>query len=62
MADNTHKEDNRDRSRVSASEGYEVKYFAGKHKITQDQARELIAKVGNNREKLDAAVEKLKKR
>ena len=50
-----------DRSRVSGEEGYEVRYFAEKHGISPDQARELIERVGNNRAELDAAAEKLKK-
>lgn len=51
-----------DRSRVSGSEGYEVRYFAEKHGITPDQARELIDKHGNDRETLDKAAEQLKGR
>lgn len=42
--------------------GYEVNYFARKHGITADQARDLIKKVGNDREKLNAAAEKMKAR
>jgi hypothetical protein len=55
MADDTTKQGQQDRSRVSGSEAYEVEYFASKHGLSQEQARELIAKVGNDREKLDAA-------
>ena len=39
MADNTRKEDNRDRSRVSGSEDYEVEYFARENGISAEQAR-----------------------
>ena len=49
-----------DRRTVAAGEAYEVDYFASKHGITTDQARDLIASVGNNREALDAAAQKLK--
>jgi hypothetical protein len=49
-----------DRGRVSGSEGYEVRYFAEKHGISMDQARDLINRVGNNREELDRAADKLK--
>jgi hypothetical protein len=49
-----------DRSRVSGSEGYEVRYFADKHSITTEQAQALIREHGNNRENLDAAAERLK--
>ena len=60
MADDKSKVGADDRRTVAAGEGYEVRYFAGKHGITSEQARELIARVGNNREDLDAAAEKLK--
>jgi len=49
-----------DRARVSGDEPYEVEYFARKHGITAEQARQLIREVGNSREKLDAAAERLK--
>jgi len=55
MADDPTKQGQQDRSRVAASEPYEVEYFASKHGLSQEQARELIAQVGNDREKLDAA-------
>jgi hypothetical protein len=62
MADDKSKRGAPDRSRVSGNEGYEVGYFAGKHGITREQARELIKSVGNNREKLNQAAERLKGR
>ena len=52
----------RDRDRVSSGEGYEVEHFARKHGLTMEQARELIARVGNDRAKLDAAAEAMKGR
>jgi hypothetical protein len=61
MADNPHKEDNRDRSRVSGSEDYEVRYFADQNGISMDQARELIARFGNDRETLNREAQKLKR-
>ena len=61
MADDKTKRGASDRGRVSANEGYEVNYFARKHDITRQQAQELIAKVGNDRVKLNAAAEKLTK-
>ena len=45
---------------MSKSEGYEVAYFARKHGITRDQAIKLIDRIGNDREKLNKAAEKLK--
>lgn len=49
-----------DRDRVAGEQGYEVAYFAQKHGISADQARELIDRIGNNRDELDAAAERLK--
>ncbi|QAY80370.1 DUF3606 domain-containing protein [Sphingosinicella sp. BN140058] len=60
MADDKSNVGEPDRSRVSGSEPYEVSYFANKHGITTEQARELIEKHGNDRETLDRAAEKLK--
>ena len=60
MADDKTKTGQPDRSRVAAGEGYEVGYFARKHGITMEQARELIERIGNDRASLDAAAEKLK--
>lgn len=60
MADDKSKRGGGDRRTVSAGEGYEVSYFARKHGITAQQARDLIKEVGNNREKLNAAAAKLK--
>jgi hypothetical protein len=62
MADDKRKRGKSDRTGVAESEGYEVSYFARKHGITAAQARSLIERVGNNREKLNAAAEKLTKR
>jgi hypothetical protein len=60
MADNKKKTGRTDRSKVAANEGYELAYFAKKHGISQDLARAMIKKIGNNREKLNKAAEKLK--
>lgn len=61
MADNEENVGEPDRSRVSGSERYEVSYFAERHGISMDQARDLIDKHGNQRDELDAAAERLKK-
>jgi hypothetical protein len=50
----------RDGSRVAIGQGYEVNYFARKHGISTQKARELIRLVGNNREKLERAMARLK--
>ncbi|MBA3517813.1 MAG: DUF3606 domain-containing protein [Rhizobiales bacterium] len=51
-----------DRQHVSGGKGYEVDELAKKHGISNDQASRLIRQIGDNREKLDEAAEKLKKR
>ena len=48
MADDKTKTGNPDRSRVAGGEGYEFGNFARKHGITTEQARELIARIGND--------------
>lgn len=61
MADDKSKRGGADRKRVAGGEGYEVSYFARKHGISKDQAQDLIKRVGNDREKLNAAASKIKK-
>jgi hypothetical protein len=60
MSDDLSNRGSQDRARVSRSEPYEVGYIAEKHRITMDQARELIRKHGNNRAVLDAEAVKLR--
>ena len=60
MADSKTKRGAADRRQVAAGEGYEVNYFARKHGISKDQAQDLIKRIGNDREKLNAAAAKLK--
>ena len=48
-----------DRSRVSADQDYEVQNFAEKHGISPQQVRDLIARFGNSRGKLERAAQKL---
>jgi ClpP class serine protease len=50
----------RDRKLVAGEEEYEVRYFADRHGISMEQARELIDRFGHSREALDAAAEDLK--
>jgi hypothetical protein len=61
MADNKSKSGGADRRQVAGGEGYEVNYFARKHDMTKQQAEDLIKRVGNDREKLNAAAAKLSK-
>lgn len=60
MTDDKSKRGGSDRRTVAGGEGYEVDYFARKHKISGNQAEALIQKIGNDRDKLDAAAAKLK--
>lgn len=62
MADDKSKRGGGDRNRVAAGQGYEVNYFARKHGISSAKAREIIKRVGNDREKLNAAAEKIGKK
>lgn len=61
MPDNKQIRSGADRRKVASQQGYEVSYFARKHSISRDQARDLIDRVGNDREKLNAAAAKLTK-
>lgn len=56
MSDDKSKTGGGDRDRVSASEDYEVRYFADKHGMTMDEVRDLIKRHGNDRATLEAAV------
>ena len=60
MADSKTNRGGRDRGRVAGGQGYELGYFARKHGISRDQARDLIGRIGNDRAKLNAAAQKLK--
>lgn len=59
MADDKNVTGGSDGRQVSASDDYEVQDFAQKHGITTDQVRQLIARHGNNRTTLEAAVGQL---
>jgi hypothetical protein len=59
MPDSKRKLTASDRQKVANSEPYEVGYFARKHNISREQARELIRQIGNDRDKLNVAASKL---
>ena len=59
MPDDKTKVGEPDRSRVASDQNYEASQLAQKHGLTQQQARDLIARVGNDREKLDHAAKEL---
>lgn len=50
----------RDRSRTAAGDSSELQHFADKHGITLAQVRELVGRVGDGRQALEAAVQMLK--
>lgn len=52
MTDDKNKTDYRDRTRVSAEEKYELQMFAQEAGISVDQARDLISRFGNDRDRL----------
>ena len=48
-----------DRSRVAGDQDYEVRYLAEKYGLSEEQARELITRIGNDRQKLEEAAKGL---
>jgi hypothetical protein len=54
MSDNKEKQDERDRSRVSASDSYELAYLEEKLGVSREEVRAAIEAVGNDREKVEA--------
>jgi len=61
MSDDKSKTGEPDRSKVSASEPYELSYIASKFAISLDDARDLVAKHGPSREAVEAAAAKMTK-
>ena len=50
------------KGRTYSGQGYDVTYFARKHGISKPQARELIRKIGHDRDRLNEAAIALKRR
>ncbi len=61
MSDNKHIVGGPDRGRVAGDEDYEVHAFANRHGMTPDEVRELIERVGNDRDALERAAAKLRR-
>ncbi len=59
MTDDKTKRDARDGTRVAGGQDFEVQFFAQQHGISMEQARNLIAKFGANRQVLDREAWKL---
>lgn len=55
--DDKTKRDGRDSAKVSATEPYEVKYFARKHGLSADEARDIIKAAGSDRKKANKLAE-----
>jgi hypothetical protein len=58
MADSTSKRGAGDRDRVAGGQEYEVDYIAKKHGVSPAQVKEIIKRVGNSREKIEAELRK----
>ena len=60
MADDKSNVGDRDRARVAGGEDYEVLDFAEANGISVEQAEQLIARHGNNRDELERAARQMK--
>ena len=61
MPDNKSFVGGQDRARVAAEEDYEVQAFARRHGMSPDEVRDLIARIGNDRDALAPEAAKLKR-
>jgi Protein of unknown function (DUF3606) len=59
MPDDKGKVGEPDRNRVAGDQDCELRYLAEKYGLSQDQVRELIARIGNDRKKLEEAAKGL---
>ena len=60
MPDDKSKMGEPDRSKVAGDQDYEVNHLAQQYGISRADARKLVERLGNDREKLYAAAEMLK--
>lgn len=60
MSDDKIRRGEHDPKGMAGAEPYELRYFATKHRITTDQAKDLVQRLGNNRAALDEAAAKLR--
>jgi len=61
MPDDKTKVGKPDRSRVSADQDYEVRNIAEKFGLTVDRVRELMLRVGNDRDDVEKAARELRR-
>jgi Protein of unknown function (DUF3606) len=59
MPDDKNKVEEPDRNRVGGDQDYEVRHLAEKYGLSEEQVRELIARIGNDRKKLEEAAKGL---
>lgn len=61
MSDNKSFVGGQDRARVAGGEDYEVQAFASRHGMTPSEVREMIERIGNDRDALEREAAKLKR-
>jgi uncharacterized protein DUF3606 len=61
MADDKNFVGGQDRARVAGGEDYEVQAFARRHGMTPDEVRDMIGRIGNDREALEREAAKLRR-
>jgi hypothetical protein len=61
MPDNKDITGGADRSQVAGREDYEVQAFASRHGMTPDEVREMIERIGNDRDALEREAAKLRR-
>jgi hypothetical protein len=61
MPDNKSFIGGQDRARVAGDEDYEVQTFARRHGMTPDEVREMIGRIGNDRDALEREAAKLRR-
>lgn len=61
MADDKSMVGGPDRAKVAGEERYEVEHFAQKHGLSPDEVREMIARVGNDRDALEREAAKARR-
>jgi hypothetical protein len=57
MADDKSKQDNRDRSKVSSNDEYEIQYLMTKYDLSRNRALELIIKHNRSRKEIERELE-----
>lgn len=61
MSDNKDFVGGADRARVARDEEYEVNAFARRHGMTPDEVREMVQRIGNDRDALEREAAKLRR-